>query len=448
MNQKHSRLLKLWGLLLTMMTVLAMTAMVTYAAPKISKKKVTLLTGQKVTLKVTGTKKTVTWSSSKKSVATVTKKGKVTAKKKGTATITAKVGSKKLKCKVTVQAPKLNKKKATVKIGKKLTLKMTGTTQTITWKTSDKTVATVTKKGVVKGIGAGTATITATVLKKKFTCKITVPEAETEKPADASSDSGSSGDDKSSDAGSSDSGDKTDTTGFVFARDCKVTTGTQTIYIEFKINKDTTSEEEMEALGYTVKDGYASDNVVCETATYIFTKLPETFEDIKSIPLSTKFGPVAASICACAAFDETKTGITNQYTHPIFEMMDYLNGPTLTINNVAKSGIFDSMRNTLSLVDKGKLAYFNGATPANGYTPTKPYTFTLVHGPYYIPAKASTIAHPQGEPERHMILISFAGDEAQRYVDVYHSGDGNWYTWDNSWQHLVASMKTPTTASW
>lgn len=32
---------------MTLITVLAMTAMVTYAAPKISKKKVTLLTGQK-----------------------------------------------------------------------------------------------------------------------------------------------------------------------------------------------------------------------------------------------------------------------------------------------------------------------------------------------------------------------------------------------------------------
>lgn len=64
------------------------------AATKISKTKVALIKGQTTTLKVTGTKKKVTWSSSKKSVATVTSKGKVTAKKKGTATITAKVGSK------------------------------------------------------------------------------------------------------------------------------------------------------------------------------------------------------------------------------------------------------------------------------------------------------------------------------------------------------------------
>ena len=55
------------------------------------------------TLKITGTNKTVKWSSSDKNIATVSSKGKVTAKKKGTATITAKVGKDKYTCKVTVK---------------------------------------------------------------------------------------------------------------------------------------------------------------------------------------------------------------------------------------------------------------------------------------------------------------------------------------------------------
>lgn len=71
---------------------------------KISKTSVSITAGKKYTLKVTGTKKKVTWSSSKKSVATVSSKGVVTAKKKGTATITAKVSGKKYTCKVTVKA--------------------------------------------------------------------------------------------------------------------------------------------------------------------------------------------------------------------------------------------------------------------------------------------------------------------------------------------------------
>lgn len=82
----------------------ATTAMVSAATMKLSNKKLTLVAGKTKTLKVTGTKASVKWSSSDKSVATVSSKGKVTAKKHGKATITAKVGSKKLTCKVTVKA--------------------------------------------------------------------------------------------------------------------------------------------------------------------------------------------------------------------------------------------------------------------------------------------------------------------------------------------------------
>lgn len=75
------------------------------ATVKISAKKKTLTVGKSFTLKITGTKNKVTFSSSKKSVATVNSKGKVTAKKAGTATITAKVKGKKYTCKVTVKNP-------------------------------------------------------------------------------------------------------------------------------------------------------------------------------------------------------------------------------------------------------------------------------------------------------------------------------------------------------
>lgn len=63
---------------------------------------VTLYAGQTKTLKVSGAGRTLKWSSSKKSVATVTQKGKVTAVGKGTATITARAGARKYTCKVLV----------------------------------------------------------------------------------------------------------------------------------------------------------------------------------------------------------------------------------------------------------------------------------------------------------------------------------------------------------
>lgn len=71
---------------------------------------------------------------------------------------------------------KLNKTKLTLDEGKSYTLKLTGTTKTVKWSTSNKKVATVSSKGIVKAIKAGTATITATVSSKKYTCKVTVKE--------------------------------------------------------------------------------------------------------------------------------------------------------------------------------------------------------------------------------------------------------------------------------
>lgn len=72
------------------------------AAPSISQKSASILTGQTIKLTVANKgKKSIKWSTNKSKVATV-KNGKVTALSKGTAVITAKVGNKKLKCKVTV----------------------------------------------------------------------------------------------------------------------------------------------------------------------------------------------------------------------------------------------------------------------------------------------------------------------------------------------------------
>lgn len=74
------------------------------AAKKISinKKKVSLKAGDKVKLKVKGSKKLIKWSSSNQAVAVVNKKGLVTAKTAGTAKITAKAGGRKCSCKVIV----------------------------------------------------------------------------------------------------------------------------------------------------------------------------------------------------------------------------------------------------------------------------------------------------------------------------------------------------------
>ncbi|MCD7715208.1 MAG: Ig-like domain-containing protein [Lachnospiraceae bacterium] len=144
---------------------------------KISKTSTTLIRGQTVKLKITGTSSKVKWSSSKKSVATVNSNGKVTAKKKGTATITASVDGKKYTCKVKVITPSISDKELYLNVGCTYNLAISGTKKTVTWKSSNKKVATVNKKGKVTAKGIGATTITATVLGKKYKCVVTVTKA-------------------------------------------------------------------------------------------------------------------------------------------------------------------------------------------------------------------------------------------------------------------------------
>ncbi|MCR4947044.1 MAG: Ig-like domain-containing protein [Lachnospiraceae bacterium] len=68
----------------------------------------------------------------------------------------------------------LDKTTATVGVGKKVGFSILGTTKKVKWKSSDPTIAKVSKKGVVKGISSGNARITAMVGKKSFTAKVKV----------------------------------------------------------------------------------------------------------------------------------------------------------------------------------------------------------------------------------------------------------------------------------
>lgn len=71
----------------------------------------------------------------------------------------------------------LNKKSVTLNKGKSTTLKVKNASGTVKWSTSNKKVATVTKKGVVKAVGVGTTTISATVSKRTLKCKVKVVDS-------------------------------------------------------------------------------------------------------------------------------------------------------------------------------------------------------------------------------------------------------------------------------
>lgn len=166
--------------------ILPGTVCVTEAAPRISSSKLTMIKGQSRTLKITGLKKgqKITWKSSNSKIVAVNKAGKLQAKAKGSATITGTVSKRKYTCKVTVQAPKLNKTSVTLKTGQTYQLKLSGTNQKITWKSSNSKIVTVNKTGKLFAKSAGNATITAQVNGIRFVCKVKIQKkAAPAKPA-------------------------------------------------------------------------------------------------------------------------------------------------------------------------------------------------------------------------------------------------------------------------
>ena len=136
---------------------------------------------------------TTTWSSSNSAVATVNSSGKVTAVAAGNAVITATVRSsegtsKASTCSVTVNPAEvpatgisLNKSSITLEVGGTTTLTATvtpnnATNKSVTWSSSNTSVAKVNSYGTVTGIANGTATITAKTVAGNYTatCQVTV----------------------------------------------------------------------------------------------------------------------------------------------------------------------------------------------------------------------------------------------------------------------------------
>ncbi|WP_035773555.1 Ig-like domain-containing protein [Butyrivibrio sp. VCD2006] len=160
----------------------------------IATNKITVFAGSKAQINCTvfpewADIRTVSFKSSKKSVATVNKSGVITGKKPGKCTITCSVSGGTAAKKITVvvkkakrvKKVKLNKKKLKLSVGQTYRLKAKikpkkATNKSVTWKSSKPGVVAVDANGNLVALSKGTAKITVKTVdgKKKATCKVKV----------------------------------------------------------------------------------------------------------------------------------------------------------------------------------------------------------------------------------------------------------------------------------
>ena len=165
---------------------------------KVNTRSITLRTGQSTSaVKVTNANayfRVVAWYSDDTTIAKVNSSGKITAgKKTGKTHITVVMNTgEATKIKVTVQSTSVKttsitglKKKVSVEKGKTVKLKPVLNPITsqdpIKYSSSNPKIASVSSKGVIKGLKGGTAKITVKSGNKKFIVTVTVPKTATEK---------------------------------------------------------------------------------------------------------------------------------------------------------------------------------------------------------------------------------------------------------------------------
>ena len=381
--------------LLVVMCLAVDTTSVSAAKIKLNKTKLTLTQGKKYRLKVKGTKKKVKWSSTKKSVATVNKKGVVTAKKKGTAYIKAKVGKKTYKCKVTVKSKKAPAKPApttpsapvnppaeptatpttapaktpvlsatslNMRKGEYYQLSVQDPKHLPVWTSSNKNIAEVDSQGKVHAINVGTTEIKV-------------------------------------DAGI-------------------VLTCTVTVTMETKPQTEPVLSKAVIKGQRSVKNE-AGESVVIEiplnTYTYTFSTIPTNVEELKQYNISGDDGRYKVLALYVMSLRTWKP--ENQTDCE--EMIGYLCNKQLSVYE--KQRLAEQMKKSKQYLYLGN-AFLNGATPANDYTPSQPYSITLTQDSVvdedqiYIPANPSIPS-----PDQYRAFIYCKASDSGKWIDVYKS---------------------------
>ena len=196
------------------------------------------------------------------------------------------------------------------------------------------------------------------------------------------------------------------------------------------------SERTIDKLASDGKINEGTELVKLKELTIEFLALPKNVEDLKLIDISGDNGKFVVVALLLASLKTWK----KEDEETCSEMMkELLNSPTVPNNysNFTKSFVKDRMLQN-DKYDFLADAYFDGASPDNGYTPNNPLSITLREYPYA--PQLSTMYGPNIYVEK--IVSDFKGADSERSVSVYKDPkDQKWYIWSDSYKSLLVDIK-------
>ena len=152
---------------------------------------------------------------------------------------------------------------------------------------------------------------------------------------------------------------------------------------------------------------------------FTFRSLPENAAALTAMPefdLSDPFSTAALTAAALCRYEADPAATV--------EMLNVLRGPRpLSPYDV------QFLRDRLAGKGYKPFSYFEGATPANNYTPTAPFAVRVSDNPYSY----------QNEGYAKLYLRS-GGADSPRAVDLRKKGDGTWCLWEI---YLLSDIRTP-----
>ena len=152
----------------------------------------------------------------------------------------------------------------------------------------------------------------------------------------------------------------------------------------------------------------------------VFDTLPETFEQFSTLAqgkLSQPENTCALFLLALDLYTKDKDAGT--------PAINLLRGPR-PMNGFDAQFIRDRLRDKAYL----PLAYFDGATPSNSYTPTKPYTLQCIAD-----------SRPQDVEAGYVrLFLKTAGADSPRPVKLRQKGN-EWFLWEYS--SILSGIRIP-----